>query len=86
MMTASVSVGQKISSLDELNSTLKLWEEHTCVTLYTRSSRTVAATRKHAPKHHINDDLEYSELNYACVTWWSTICVTVQGKKGVPEV
>ena len=64
MMTASVSMDQEFSSLDELNSALKLREEHACVTI---SLRTVAATHKHAPKHHINDDPGYSELNYACI-------------------
>ena len=64
MMTVSVSMGQEFSSLDKLNSALKLREEHACVTI---SSRTVAATYKHAPKRHINDDLGYSEMNYVCV-------------------
>ena len=64
MMTASVSMVQEFSSLDELNSPLKLREEHACVTI---SLRTIAATHKHDPKCHINDDLGYSELNYACI-------------------
>ena len=38
-----------------------------CVTLYTKSLKTVAATRKSVPKQHINDNLGYSELDYACM-------------------
>ena len=63
----SLSVGQAFSSFEELSRALKLWEESECVTLYTRSSRTVAANRKRATRRHMNDDLIYSELDYACV-------------------
>uniref|UniRef100_A0A1X7VT39 ZSWIM3 N-terminal domain-containing protein n=1 Tax=Amphimedon queenslandica TaxID=400682 RepID=A0A1X7VT39_AMPQE len=61
-----VSVGSEFSSFEELSRAIKLWEEE-CVILYTRNSRTVATYQKRAPKRHMNDDLIYSELDYACV-------------------
>ena len=60
-------VGQEFSSFEELNSALKLQEECTCVTLYTRSLKTVTATRKRVPKRHINNNSGYLELHYACM-------------------
>ena len=75
------SVGQEFTSFLELSSALKLWEERTCVTLYTRSSRTIAATRKRAPKRHMNDNLEFSELNYACVHGGREYVSKAKGKR-----
>ena len=62
-----VCVGSEFSSFEELSTAIKLWEKEECVTLYTRNSRTVATYRKRAPMRHRNDDLVYSELDYACV-------------------
>ena len=64
--TASLSVGQEFSSFEDLNSAIKLWEEES-VTLYTRSSRTVACSHKRAPRRHMKDELKYAEIDYACV-------------------
>ena len=57
LRVGSLSVGQAFLSFEELSRALKLWEESECVTLYTRSSRTVAANRKRTTRRQMNDDL-----------------------------
>ncbi len=57
----------EFSTFDELSVVIRQWEEKNRVTLYNRSSRSIAATRKRAPKRSFNDELQFSELDYACV-------------------
>ena len=37
------------------------------MTLYTRSSRSVEAARRRAPKRSFHEELKFSEIDYACV-------------------
>ena len=62
-----LAAGNEFSSFQALSSAIKQWEETSFVTLYTRSSRSVEASRKRAPKRKFNDELKFSELDYACV-------------------
>lgn len=62
-----VAVGSEYSTFGELSVAIRRWEENNFVTLYKRSSRSIAATRKRAPKRSFNDELQFSELDYACV-------------------
>ena len=62
-----LAVGEEYSSYQELSSAIRHWEGSNFVTLYTRSSRSVEASRKRAPKRKFNDELKFSELDYACV-------------------
>ena len=63
----SLCVGTKFSTFEELSQSIKSYEERNFVTLYTRSSRTVEATRRRAPNKKFNDKLHYSELDYVCI-------------------
>ena len=63
----SLGEGTKFSTFEELSQSIKSYEERNFVTLYTRSSRTVEATRRRAPNKKFNDKLHYSELDYACI-------------------
>lgn len=60
-------VGGEFHSFDELSSAVKEYECANSVTLYTRSSRSINAAKKRAPKRHFSEVLVYSELDYACV-------------------
>ena len=62
MYAMELNIGEEYSSLQELS-----WEESNFVTLYTRSSRSVEASKKRAPKRKFNDELKFSKLDYACV-------------------
>ena len=53
-------------SFDELSSAVKDYECANSVTLYTRSSRSVEAAKKRAPKCHFSEGLVYSELDCLC--------------------
>ena len=44
-----LAVGEEYSSYQELSNAIRHWEESNFVTLYTRSSRSVEASRKRAP-------------------------------------
>ena len=59
--------GQEFCSFEELAEIIKKWEEVNFVTLYTRSSRSIEAARRRAPKRTFLDKLKYSEIDYACV-------------------
>ena len=63
----ALSVGKEFSSFEELSCSVKLWEKSNFVTLYTRSSRSIEACKKRAPKRTFNDTLKFAELDYACV-------------------
>lgn len=60
-------VGREFDSFNELSSAVKEYEYANSVTLYTRSSRSIEAAKKRAPKRHFSEGLVYSELDYACV-------------------
>ena len=45
----SLGEGTKFSTFEELSQSIKSYEERNFFTLYTRSSRTVEATRRRAP-------------------------------------
>ena len=59
--------GKEFSSFEELSTNVKEWEGANFVTLYTRSSRSVEAARRRAPKRTYNQQLKFSEIDYACV-------------------
>ena len=65
--TSAFTVGSKFDSFDDLSSAIKDYERVNSVTLYTRSSRSIMAAKKRAPKRHFSESLKYSELDYACV-------------------
>ena len=67
LSTRAFIAGKEIHSFDELSSAVKDYECANSVTLYTRSSRSVEAAKKGAPKRHFSEGLVYSELDYACV-------------------
>ena len=60
-------VGLEFSSYEDLCCAIKTYERLHFVTLYKRSSRTIQAARKRAPNRHFDDQLVYSELDFACV-------------------
>jgi len=67
LSTSVFIVGREFHSFDKLSSAVKDYECANFVSLYTRGSRSIKVTKKHAPKCHFSKDLRYSELDYACV-------------------
>ena len=67
LSTSTFIVGSEFHSFDEVSSAIKDYECVNSVTLYTRSSRSIMAAKKRAPKRHFSENLKYSELDYACV-------------------
>ncbi len=63
----SLATGKEFSSFQDLSETVKKWEKENFVTLYTRSSRSVAAARRRAPNRSYSDELQFAELDYACI-------------------
>lgn len=60
-------VGAEFASFSELQTRIREYEVENFVELYTRSSRTLEAMRKRAPKRSFNPLLAYGELKYACI-------------------
>ena len=61
------SIGSEFTTYTQLSSAIKNYEAANCITLYTRSSRTIQAARRRAPNRHFSELLVYSELDYACI-------------------
>ena len=61
------SVGDEFSSYSELATRILKFEESSFVQLYVRRSRTIEAASKRATKKHFNEELKYSELDFACI-------------------
>lgn len=62
-----LDVGATFSTFENLSDSIKRYEETHYTTLYTRSSRTIEATKKRATKRYFNSKLKYTELDYACI-------------------
>ncbi len=59
--------GQEFCSFGESGKKLKKRGKEIFFVPYTRSSRSIEAARRRAPKRTFLDKLKYSEIDYACV-------------------
>ena len=64
---ATLNVGVKYSTFEQLETAIKRYEEQKYVTLYRRSSWSIEADRKRAPNRHFLEELLYYEVDLACV-------------------
>ena len=80
------SVGREFHSFDELTSAVKGYKYANSVTLYTRSSRSIEAAKKRAPKRHFWEGLVHSEIDYACTTWQPPLQVEFKGDSEITKV
>lgn len=67
MTSLELAEGGEFSSYEELAASIRKWEAANLVTLYTRSSRSVEAARKRAPRRTFSDKIKFSEVDYSCV-------------------
>ena len=59
--------GSKFVSFKLLSESIKQWERENFVQLYKRRSRTIQSAARRATKKKYNKDLEFSEIDYACI-------------------
>ena len=74
--TRTFIVGREFHSFDELSSDVKEYECVNSVTLYTRSSRSIEAAKKRAPKRHFLEGHVYSEIDYGCTTYMAAATIS----------
>ena len=60
-------VGDEFNSFDDLRDKILMFEQTQFVQLYIRRSRMIITASKPRTKKSYNEDLKYTELEYACI-------------------
>ena len=64
---AVIEIGNKFSSYEELESTIRLYELRTNTEFYKRDSRTILSAREWGIKREIKSELKFYQLRYSCI-------------------
>ena len=78
---AMLREGDEFKSLTELLDKISDVERTECVQLYIRRSRSITSAAKRSSKKNFNEDLKYSEIEYACIHGGKNFKTTSTGER-----
>ena len=74
-------VGDEFKCFDDLCDKISTFEVTQFVQLYIRRSRTIIAESKQSAKKVYNEDLKYTEIEYACINGGKNFTTTSTGER-----